>query len=458
MFLRTLAIASLTIRSAIRSRLLICLLVILFLVTLGIPFSIRGDGTALSEVKILLLYTLGTGSVILGLATLWASCSTVSHEVEHKQIRTVVVKPVSPYLLWFGKWIGIVALNAVVLLLMGLMTYALLFMRLKSEGSAPEELGTIRSQVLTARRLFLPEEVDLSADVHKAVDELKRNGKMPEDVSEEATMEIIYRRLRSRRTTVAPGASLSWEFDTPGLNPSVGSLFIRYRIGSTIGGSRQITGSWRVGTGRNGDSFSTGPILMTDGRHLIEIPASVVSPDGKVTVSFENAAKGASRTVIFHGDNHMELLAPSGGFLLNMVRSLLVVFSYMVVLAALGVTAGILFSFPVATFAAFSLSAIVLIVGFFSFSGSLTVCDHHDHDHGGGETTVFEQVGKTMLQGLDVALSPVRGMAPLGSLADGVYVPFWTVAKAILILGMGCPAVLGLLGGYCMSKRELAAN
>ena len=458
MFLKTLAIASLTVRSAVRSRLLICLLVILFVVTLGIPLSVRGDGTALSEVKILLLYTLGTGSVILGLATLWASCSAVSHEVEHKQIRTVVVKPVGPYLLWFGKWIGIVILDAVLLLLMGLLTYALLFMSLRSAGSEPEDLGTINSQVLTARRLFLPKEVDLSSEVHRTVDELKRTGQMPEDVSEEETMQLIYRRLRARRTTVAPGASLSWEFDTQGLNTSRGSLFLRYRIGSSIGGSRQITGTWRVDAGKNGDSFNTGPIPMADGRHLIEIPASTISPGGNVTVRFENAAKGSSRTVIFHGDNHLELLAPAGGFLLNMVRSLLVVFCYLVVLAALGVTAGILFSFPVATFAAFSLSSIVLIVGFFAFSSSLTVCDHHDHDHGGGNASVMERVGETMLEGLEMALSPVRRIAPLGRLADGVYVPLWTVVRAVLILGVVCPGILGLLGGYCMSRRELAAN
>jgi len=232
-------------------------------------------------------------------------------------------------------------------------------------------------------------------------------------------------------------------------------------MGLAIGGTGQTTGTWRIGTRDTDEMFSIGPVAMSDGRHLVEFPSSVLNlNDGNVIVEFENGARGDSRTVIFHGDHYLELLVPAGEFAANMIRSLVVIFCYLVVLAALGVTAGILFSFPVATFAAFSLSAIVLIASFFAFSNSLAVSGHHHHDHGDHDhgPSLVERVGEHMLEGLEVVLSPVKGMAPLGHLSDGVYIPAWTVMKAVLILGVLCPGVLGLLGGYCMSRRELAAN
>ena len=99
---RILAIAGIAIRNAVRSRVVIILLGILLLVIIGLPLTVKGDGTIAGQVRILLSYTLGFVSFILSLATLWAGCAAVSLEIQEKQIHLVVTKPVRRVQIWLG--------------------------------------------------------------------------------------------------------------------------------------------------------------------------------------------------------------------------------------------------------------------------------------------------------------------------------------------------------------------
>ena len=93
---RIIAIAALAVRSAIRSRLFITLAMIMLFVIFALPLTIKGDGTVAGHVKILLYYTLGLASIILGMTTLWTSCSAISHEIDEKQYPDVRRKTCSP--------------------------------------------------------------------------------------------------------------------------------------------------------------------------------------------------------------------------------------------------------------------------------------------------------------------------------------------------------------------------
>ena len=107
------------IRSAIRSRVVGVLLCLLLLAIIGLPLTVKGDGTLTGEVQVLLTYTLGAVTMILSIATLWAGCAAVSTEVEEKQIHLILTKPVNRFEVWLGKWLGLVTLNAVLLLVSG---------------------------------------------------------------------------------------------------------------------------------------------------------------------------------------------------------------------------------------------------------------------------------------------------------------------------------------------------
>ena len=83
---KILAIAGIAIRNAVRSRIVIILLGILLLVIVGLPLTVKGDGTIAGQVRVLLGYTLGLVSFILSLTTLWAGCAAVSLEIQERQI------------------------------------------------------------------------------------------------------------------------------------------------------------------------------------------------------------------------------------------------------------------------------------------------------------------------------------------------------------------------------------
>src|SRR5216117_2696404 len=116
---RLFAIAKLTLKAALRYRLVQVLTVLLLGAVIGLPVIIKHDGTAQGFTQILLTYTLGTITTLLGFATLWLACGTLARDIEEAQMQVVAVKPIARWQIWLGKWLGIVALNAMLLLIAG---------------------------------------------------------------------------------------------------------------------------------------------------------------------------------------------------------------------------------------------------------------------------------------------------------------------------------------------------
>ena len=67
---RILAIAGIAVRNAVRSRIVVILLAALLLAVVGIPLTIKGDGTVEGHIQILLRYSLGAATLLLSIATL----------------------------------------------------------------------------------------------------------------------------------------------------------------------------------------------------------------------------------------------------------------------------------------------------------------------------------------------------------------------------------------------------
>ncbi|PYL01076.1 MAG: hypothetical protein DME19_03010 [Verrucomicrobia bacterium] len=74
------AIARLTLKAAFRYRLVQILAVLLLGAVVGLPVIIKHDGTAQGFTQILLTYTLGSITTLLGFATLWLACGTLARE------------------------------------------------------------------------------------------------------------------------------------------------------------------------------------------------------------------------------------------------------------------------------------------------------------------------------------------------------------------------------------------
>src|SRR3982074_3668349 len=116
---RLLAITWLTWKAAFRFKLFLVVALLLLASVVGLPLLIKDDGTARGFTQILITYTLSTITGLLGLSTLWLACGTLARDIEECQMQMVAVKPIARWQIWLGKWLGLVALNAALLLICG---------------------------------------------------------------------------------------------------------------------------------------------------------------------------------------------------------------------------------------------------------------------------------------------------------------------------------------------------
>src|SRR5580693_5368069 len=123
---KIIAMAGLTWKSALRFRVFLVIAALLVLAVVGLPLIVKDDGTPEGFTQIILTYTLSAVTVLLGISTLWLSCGTLARDIEECQIQMVACKPIARWQIWLGKWVGILALNAMLLALSGAAIYALL--------------------------------------------------------------------------------------------------------------------------------------------------------------------------------------------------------------------------------------------------------------------------------------------------------------------------------------------
>src|SRR6266849_7344296 len=123
---RLLAIATLTWKAAFRFRLFWVLTALLLGSVVVLPLLLKDDGTARGFTQILLTYTLGVVTTLLGFSTLWLACGTLARDVEECQMQMVAVKPIARWEIWAGKWTGIMFLNLLLLAVSGLAVYFLM--------------------------------------------------------------------------------------------------------------------------------------------------------------------------------------------------------------------------------------------------------------------------------------------------------------------------------------------
>src|SRR5262245_23701500 len=211
---RVLAMVWLTLKAAVRSRLIWVLTVILIGGVVVLPLVIKDDGTARGFTQILVTYTLSLTTAMLGFATLWLACGTLARDVEECQIQVVVVKPISRWQIWLGKFFGIMALNAILLTLAGSCVYALLQWRARRLPESQQEI--LRNEALVARGSARDES---SPDYNAEADRIfanrlktqERDNKAP--VSE-ADAKVLWNQIRAQikasYEVVPPGHRREW--------------------------------------------------------------------------------------------------------------------------------------------------------------------------------------------------------------------------------------------------------
>jgi hypothetical protein len=457
---RVFALAWLTLKAALRYRLIQILTGLLLLAVLGLPLVLRHDGTAQGFTQILLTYTLGSITVLLGFATLWLACGTLARDIEECQIQMVVAKPIARWEIWLGKWLGIVALDAALLGVSGGVVFGLMQWR---AGRLPAEVrAELRSKILVARG-SLREKVDakrLDAAIEQQLTERLKDPAVAE-LDRSFVRKQVTEQVKAQLQIRPPGTGRRWQIDfgARGRGLRGEPLFVRTRFYSALGTTEGLptttyTGLWEIGP-VDGGRYRPDPMSMApETFYEFPIPAGLIDDRGVLTIDFFNSNDTA---LLFPLEDGLEVLYREGGFGLNFARGLGIILSWMALLAAIGLAAASFLTFPVAAF--FSLA--LLVVGFSTGTLKQVVEEGGisgvNHDTGRIDApAMIDRVAVPAFGALLKVINLVRDFSPIDALSTGRSVSWGQLAQAfaqIVILMGGLFAAVGIA---TFTRRELA--
>lgn len=453
MIARVLAVALLTLRGAVRSRVLIGLGVLLLCLMIALPLTMKGSGSPEGDIHVLLYYTLGCAWIIVMVAALFLSCASVSRDIEQEKIRLVVVKPVRKTEIWLGKWFGVLAINALLLLFIGLTTAGLLMWKLRSWDSK----GNLQSSrtALVANRSIPPQPENIGEELERrfnaALVSIGEQGRKTTAFQRERIRGFIRQRLLMARSQVSPGSGKTWQIDVPRRTRTGEPAVLHINISPLSGDIRSEHGSWLLRSGSEPGIVIEGKVVAGMGNR-ISVPERFAHAGETLEVRFENDRGG--QPVVFDTEAAVELRIREGSFARNLFFSLLVIFCQLALVSALGLAAGTFFSFPVATFVVSTLVFLSMTGHYFVVSQESDVLSPIGVQP--REQSVFHAVGETLVLGLEHVTGPALRFNPLAHLSDGLLVSLGSVFQALGV-AIGYSAILTLISSLYLSRREMAA-
>ncbi|MBU1909971.1 MAG: hypothetical protein KJ726_07990 [Verrucomicrobia bacterium] len=451
---KIIAIAILAVRGAIRSRVVLVLLGLLLLAVVAVPLTVKSDGTPAGDVQILVRYTLGLAMLILSLSVLWAGCASVSLEWQSQRLQLVVTKPIHPLQLWLGKWLGLVALHVVLLAICGAVTAGLLKWRMREPLRDPVDREWLLDEILVARRSLIPEPVNVDTAARLRFEEEQSRGRLPADIPPETVVQAIRQNLLIQAFSISPGGTREWHFPRPGRLDRERSLLLRFRFSSSTPGPDRVTGAWVIRRGNNIPAVQVQTNMVATARHSIRIPCAALSGEGPLVVAYENIHTDPV-TVLFSPEDGLEVLAYAGSFGPNYARALLVLSGQLIFLAALGITAGSLFSMPVAAFVSGFVLLLVQMAGQLQSMAAQPVF-LAGHRGEAALSPLGAQAYRLFFKLLHAVMGPLQVSGSLEKLTTGVLVSWSETFRVLLTHGLIYPLLLALLAAWIMRRREVA--
>ena len=446
------AVARNTIAQALRMK-VAAVVIILLLVMLPLMSNIMdGDGTLQGKLQTFVSYGLSLMTLLLCVLTIAISTFTLTNDIKRKYIFLVITKPLNRFQIVFGKLLGVVIVNVVLLTLFSAVIYGLTLLIPRLAHAEPREVFQARNEFFTARTSLTDpideekvEELAL-ARLHK----LKEKGQLPENMTELSVLAEFRKQEKLNAKSVEVGHSRKWEFHDVRPRDPNDMLFVRFKYNVSITPpDEKVYGYWEIGDFRQLE-LGTGQwktplarVMRSDVTRTfveIEVPSSVIADDNYVAVVFRNTNRNQT-TVI---PEEVELLYRIDTFTSNYIRVVILIFVRLVYLAALGISVSTWLSFPVAFLITIVVFCIGMINGFIMESLDL-----------------FGPVGTIIVT---FTLKPLIWMLPV---LDGEYNPTqfvvfgryltWQFLATVYRDSIGIKAlILTLFGIWIFSNREIA--
>lgn len=410
----------------------------------------------------------GTGAVFLVAAflTLLLACATVAFEIRDRQIWSVLTKPVSRLQFLAGKWLGLAVLDGLILSVAGTAVLVQVSLLSARPAGSVEDAAALQSQVLVARASERPvykgmDPIELRDTVNREIEndavlraEIEAGAKSEAEVVRQLRVQKITEFSTAQRT-IAAGASRSYSFSgliearKAGIAP-----MLRYSFHSGPDSSHEV---YPV-------SFLFGELppqlveYVPVQRNVIPIPVEAIAEDGTLRVTIVNGAMMEGGRIMpapwsmnFDADG-LEALHRVGGFEGNFLRAMLVDWGKLLFIAALGVSAAGVLSFPVAVLVAMT----IFIVGSISPFLEIAVDQFAVPIDAPWFMQVFEAFIRGFVGSVQWLLAPFASVGSSTDLVDGRVIPWGSVGRALGLIGLLWSALAFALGGWAFSRKEIA--
>jgi ABC-type transport system involved in multi-copper enzyme maturation permease subunit len=451
---RTLAIAALTLKAAFRYRLVLVLSALLVASVVVLPLIIKHDGTARGFTQILMTYTLSAITALLGFATLWLGCGTLAREVEECQIQMVATKPIARWQIWLGKWLGIMAVNALLLGVSGAAVYALTLWR---AAQLPEkEQAILRNEVLVARasaRMPMP---DIEPAIESRVQERLKDPSVAA-MDRKFVRDQIREQVKAEFQLAPPGYVRTWKIDMQDVKDQVRDkpLYIRTKFfTSQYTSSGTFIALWEIGPPESNRVHREEMSLAPETYHEFRIPPNLLDDEGFLYVRFYNVNEAA---LLFPLEDGLEALHPESNFTLNFARGVLIILCWLGLLAALGLAASSALSFPVAAFVALGVLVICFSTGTINQvieEGGITGVDSNTGQV--AEPGVLDKAVVFFFKNVLNVINLVKEFSPVSLLSTGRSITWGMLAQALLQVIVLMGGVFAAIGITLFTRRELA--
>ena len=451
---RILAIAALTWKAALRYRLVWVLTGLLLVTVFGLPLMLKDDGTARGLTQILLTYTLSFVTTILSFATLWMACGTLARDVEECQMQMVAVKPIARWEVWIGKWLGIMALNVVLLAGSGLVIYGVILWR--SSHLPAEQQLILRSEVLTARVGKKEPTPNYDAEAERQLQARLAKNPLPEANLAEVR-KSMRDQVKAMNEVIRPGYLRRWKIDLGQAGKTLREkpLFLRVKFASSQYSTKPITYAtfWEIGPPETPNRFRLVRKLTTATFHEIAIDPRLIDAQGFLTIDCVNPAENRD-AMVYSTEEGLEVLYAEAGFGLNYARALWIILLWLGFFAALGLASASFMTFPVAAF--FSLSMLVIGLGSTMLTTIVKEGSYLSGESGGMNPAVMDKVMVAFFKSLLFLVQLVLDFSPIDALSTGRSVTWTMVGFATWQILIVVSGVLAAFGIYVFTRRELA--
>ncbi len=440
-------VMALALKASTRTRVIIFLVLLQVICALTLPRAVKGDGTPAGELEILLTYTLGFSFAIQVLATLWAACSLFAGEIKAQRIQMTVVKPVGFAVLWLGRWLSLLVLNAIILVIV----YLLVYLQIR----VAEHRGSWSADVIPrAHHVARPNLPSPLAAATIILKHMKATDAMPEKLSEAEVLSELEEQERERYDIINPGDQVKLNFDLPRPVREDEEITVRLKFDTEYSTREHVKGVVRLSVGGDADNSLEQTVdnvtqnelfLAFKASHFLDrLKAEDQIQSFNLSFVFEGKEKKASALMLrFRQD--VALMLPGGSFEMNLVRSAFQQGCMLAALAAFGLMLSACFSFPVASFAATVVLMLVMIGG-----GVLPMVSKED------ERVLTTRIGVEVLRSVRYVTKHSTGISPLTSVVRGERIERETMLIAALWNMALIPLVLAVLACAVLRRRELA--